>query len=302
MSRSAASNEIVFAATNIASVLICLLAVYVVYRLALYRKIVYRLALYQVLGSLALAFVEVFQIVFINYDAKNRTSGENAYDRACHAIGFLILYSQWVKLLFTCWVTFHLFCFAVLHKNLLKLEALYVVTSLLVPLLVAMVPLLTDAYGINMSIPICYIFKNYSSSGHIDVAAVEKFSLWYGPSMAILLVSSLVMVVIMVSLAYHILRSRPKYGPVSEDDRFWKAFKQLLPLAAFPILFLVFITPVLASSIDIASNPKNPNTALALTARVCISLWSATSGLTLLVHMSVVRFSVSRRQNYNAIQ
>ena len=298
-SHSNVSAEIVFTATNVASVLICILAVFAVYRLALHRKIVYRLALYQVLASLVFAFVEVFQIAFIDYDAENRTFGENAYDRACNAIGFLILYSQWVKLLFTAWVTFHLFCFAVFHKNLRSLEVLYVVTSLLVPLLVAIVPLLTDAYGINTSISVCYIFKNHTSG--IDVAAIEKFSLWYGPSMAILLAASFAMVVIVSSLVYHRLRSRPKYGPVSEHDRFWKAFKQLLPLAAFPILFLVFIIPVLASSIDVANNPVNPNIGLALTARVCISLWSAASGLTLLIHISVVRYSVSRRKTYTAI-
>ena len=53
------------------------------------------------------------------------------YDRACIALGWFSMYSQWMKLLFTVWVTFHLFCFGVLHKNLKKFEVLYVVTSLI---------------------------------------------------------------------------------------------------------------------------------------------------------------------------
>ena len=67
----------------------------------------------------------------------------------CVAVGWMILYAEWMKLLFTIWVTFHLFCFGVLHKNLKKLEVLYVVTSLLVPALIAIVPLVTHAYGLN---------------------------------------------------------------------------------------------------------------------------------------------------------
>ena len=45
------------------------------------------------------------------------------------------------------WVTLHLFCFAVLHKNLTKLEVLYVGTSLLVPVVIGCAPLITKTYG-----------------------------------------------------------------------------------------------------------------------------------------------------------
>ena len=103
--------------TNSVSVLVCLLAAFLVFRLKLHRATVYRLALYQVLSSLALGIAEVFQILFVNY-SKNPV----VYDRVCVAIGWMIVYTQWVKVLFTAWVTFHLFCFAVLHKNFKKYE------------------------------------------------------------------------------------------------------------------------------------------------------------------------------------
>ena len=114
-------NMIVQVICNSASILVCLLASTMMLAFRLYRKVVYRLALYQVLSSLALAFVSVFQIIFINYHTNT-----GAYGRACIAIAWLILYAEWMKLLFTIWVTIHLFFFAVLLKNLKKLEALYV--------------------------------------------------------------------------------------------------------------------------------------------------------------------------------
>ena len=57
----------------------------------------------------------------------------NVYGPDCVAIEWFSFYARWVKLLFTMWVAVHIFCFGVFQKNLKKLEALYVVTSLLVP-------------------------------------------------------------------------------------------------------------------------------------------------------------------------
>ena len=80
----------------------------------------------------SLAMASSMEIVFINHDELLYIHG-----RLCIVVGLLVMYTEWMKLLFTMWVTFHLFCFAVLHKNLKKLEVLYIVTSLLVPALIA---------------------------------------------------------------------------------------------------------------------------------------------------------------------
>ena len=120
------SDRIVFTTAESISVIVCLLAAIVVFALKLHKKVVYRLALYQVLASLAFATVSTLQVIFINFN-----NNPEAYGRVCTAVGWFVVYSFWMKLLFTSWVTFHLFCFAILHKNLKKLEVLYVVTSLL---------------------------------------------------------------------------------------------------------------------------------------------------------------------------
>eukprot|EP00731_Ephydatia_muelleri_P020683 Em0013g410a len=163
-------SHTIIAVTNSVSALVCLLAVILVFRLKLYKKVVYRLALYQVLASLILATVAALQVIVVN-DRKNPI----VYGRVCVAIGWFLMYSQWMKLLFTTWVTFHLFCFAVLHINWKKLEVLYVVTSLLVPTIIAAVPLVTSSYGPSADGVICNIYANNSSAPIERAMSLDAF-------------------------------------------------------------------------------------------------------------------------------
>ena len=61
-------NHVAFAVGNGVSVVVCLLAVILILRLKLHKKLVYRLALYQVLSALVTASVGAMQVVVINYD------------------------------------------------------------------------------------------------------------------------------------------------------------------------------------------------------------------------------------------
>ncbi|KAL5509172.1 hypothetical protein EMCRGX_G004487 [Ephydatia muelleri] len=271
-------NHAVLAVANGVSVLVCLLAAILLCCLKLYKKIVYRLALYQVLSALAMASVVVMQVVFINYDIDKSPI---IYGRICTAIGFLAVYAQWTKLLFTMWVTFHLVCFAVLHKNLKKLEVLYVVTSLLVPALIAIVPLVTHAYGLSPGGNGCYIYANTS------VAFIERLALWDGPTMLMLIAASTAMVVMVTKLTSQV-RRRSKYESITDGDQFMKALKQLLPLAAFPMLFFIFEIPVFILHVY-TFQYSTPKQGIVISAEICLSLWSMASGATVIFHISVSR-------------
>ena len=255
----------------------CLLAAILVLVLKLHKKLVYRLALYQVLSSLLLATVTALQVIFINYN-----ESQTVYLRVCTAVAWFMVYSQWMKLLFTMWVTFHLFCFAVLHKNLQKLEVLYVVTSLLVPAVIAAVPLITHTYGLSPDGAICNIYANSS------VAFIERLALWDGPAMMILLAASTAMLIMMIKLASKVCCRLNSYEPITNGDQFAKALKHLLPLAAFPLLFFIFFIPVLMFHIYVAANSKTSEGVL-ISAVVFYSLWSMASGLTLVIHVTVVK-------------
>ena len=272
---SSVVDVLVITVANSVSVLVCLLAAILVLILRLYKKVVYRLALYQVLASLILATDVILQVILLHYSS--------SYGRECIAMGWVRVYAGWMKLLFTMWVTFHLFCFAVLHKNLKKLEVLYVVTSLLVPAVIACAPLITDTYGRNRDGTECFIYM-YAFN---DIASIERFALWDGPAMIILLAASTAMVVMVIKLTGRVCL-RARYEPITDGDQFWKALKQLLPLAAFPIVFLICEIPIFIYHIY-APTSSMPNMTLEISKSVFISMWSMTSGGTLLIHIIVVK-------------
>ena len=292
MNSSSSSSSTNYVVTNSVSVLVCLLATILVFALKLHRKIVYRLALYQVLAGLILALAQLLQVVMGNY-----MNDPELYDRVCIALGWIGMYSQWMKLLFTVWVTFHLFCFGVLHKNLKKLEVLYVVTSVLAPAVMAAVPLITRSYGYS-PVDGCYI-PAYANNATLKTAIIERFALWDGPAMVILLALSTAMAVMVIKLADKVCW-RLKHEPSSGGDQFWKALKQLLPLAAFPALFLLFIVPVFIYDIYYSFVTPTPDDNLVLSAYIFVILWSMTSGVTLIVHIFVAQLPVCLRHYQSA--
>ena len=266
----------------------CLTAATLVFGFKLHKVVVYRLALYQVLAALAFATVELLQILMINYQ-----DNRDAYGRVCIAIGWFGLYFILVNLLFNMWVTVHLFSFAVLHKNPTKLEPLYVVTSLLVPAAIASVPLATQSYGLSQVDGCNMPVYSSNSTVKLGAAVIERFALWEGPAMSISLTASTAMFVMVIRFAHRVWW-RTNYEPIADNDQYWKAIKQLIPLAFFPIFFFVFIIPYFMYDIYYSFFTPTPNRGLVTFENVSILLWSLSSGLTLNVHIFVSRMCVKK--------
>ena len=106
------------------------------------------------------------------------------------------------------------------------------------------------------------------------------------------------MMIMVTKLACKI-RLRQKTNPITRGrgDHYWKALKQLLPLAAFPILFFFFVIPVFVKGVIAAESLRsNPNESVILAAAVFIAMWAMSSGVALLVHISVARIYCKRRK------
>ena len=291
------SADIIFSATNALSVPVCILAAILVVCLKLHRATVYRLALYQVLASLDVATIQLLEIIFVKYQDEPWPWREAYARRLCIAMAWLQLYSFWLKILFTTWVTFHLFCFGVFHRNMKKLEVLYVMTSLLVPALVCAIPLVTHTYGFS-PVDGCYIpIYEKNNTVELKVSVAEKFALLDAPAMVILLVASIAMIIMLIKLSYRVCW-RMKYEPITggEHDQFREALKQLLPLAAFPIIFFIFIIPVLVYDIFYSFLTPIPNRGLVFTQYIFITFWSLSSGVTLIVHICLAQLPAYCRE------
>ena len=133
------SSVIILGSLSCGAFVTCLVAISCLLHLRLHRQLLYRLASYQVFGSLSHSLFCTLQLIFLNDD-------EPKYS-ACVAIAYLVQTSQFIKLFFSVWVTFHLFCFVILYKNMKKLEPLYVITSLVFPFVFSIIPLTTKSYG-----------------------------------------------------------------------------------------------------------------------------------------------------------
>ena len=123
------------------SFIMCLIAVFLIFCMRLYKYFTYRLAMYQILSSLCLSAVQTSFITLLNYD------GNIYYQIACKSISFLAEYNLWIKLLYTLCLVFHLFCLAVCLKNFRRLEISYVLFSILFPLLLSWIPFIHNSYG-----------------------------------------------------------------------------------------------------------------------------------------------------------
>ena len=267
---SSGEYAFIYTAANATSVVVSLLATLSVCTAKLYKKTVYRLALYQVLSSLL--FSAQFTIQFLIFDKPTKANMD-----MCKAFAFFDLYCGWMKLLFTACVTFHLFRFVVFYKDPKKLEPYYVAFSLIVPALVASVPLVLHGYGPQGFV--CWI-QMYSNGSSNRDGVIEAFALWYVPSMLLLVFVSLTMLVTVVILAH---RAYFRHSWMRSQNT--KALKQLLPLAAFPILYLVFSVPLLLNYV--LHNVTDSDFNMKVIDAACVIGWSLSAGVTVMGHIVV---------------
>ena len=145
----------------------------------------------------------------------------------------LLLGSMVMKLMFTVWIVIHLFALAVFHKKLLRLEPLYVASSLLIPLMVTAVILPIGVVGER------HIISKYACMIE-DIMYIIVFGV-------LVLTSWLIFTMGMV-LCYRACRRRNMV--LSEyDKQHKKALCEMLPLLMYPILFLLLTAPIFALSV-----------------------------------------------------
>ena len=235
------------------SVLLCLATVAVVCKQRLHKTLVYRLAMYQILS--AMEFSIIWIIVFINMFY---------YISVLELVLYAVLMgSSFIKLMFTVWISIHLFALAVFHINLQRLERLYVVSSLLIPLAVTIGLLGTGCRGYSI----------YKSEQIIFIIIF-----------AVLVIVSLLMVVMGTILCHRACRRRNAL--LSEyDKQHKKALREMLPLLLYPIFFLLLATPLFAFAVDIDSYITTASFLFGIVA----PFWSFTTSLLLISHLCVVR-------------
>lgn len=276
--------------TGALSVTVCTVAISLVIFLCLVKHFSYRLALYQVMATLFYSLSMTSVLLLLNYSNDSKFSVVS-----CKAVAFFIDYSMWVKLLFTLWLSFHLFCYVVFLKNFKKLEVLYVCTSIFFPLLHAWIPFIHDTYG--RAGAWCYIrtWKGECANQKYTEGIVEIFVLFYGPIILSLILNFfalLVVVFVLLKRLYHHRNSERRHLTGQKDVKM-QALKQLLPLLAYPVIYLFLLLSPLIDRIYDAIATK-PNYTLTMVHVITGSLMGVFAGLALLIHVCSVRCSCSK--------
>lgn len=275
------------------SIVTCLLSIILVVCLQLHRQFTYRAALYQVVAALLFALGLLLDTIFAILMNSNRYM----YQRPCEFAAFLIQFFFWLKILFVSLIVVHLFLFAIVYKNIRKFEIIYVCSSVIISLVIASVPFATNTYGVAGSW--CWIknWKNDCPSQVLIDGVIEQFSTMYGPGFLLLTVDSAVALTIVLILA---TRSRRTQTSIMSSTRHQhsEALKQIVPLLAYPILFLLLFLPAFANRIY-GATPQKPSTALMFIAVVCIASWGWVAGITLIAHIGVLMWSRRRKVKQN---
>ena len=252
---------------SVISLITCLVTLIQVCVLKLHKTLDYRLALYQVLSAMefSILWIAALSPIYIKSDYLSVV------------INALLLGSMGMKLMFTVWIVVHLFALAVFHKKLLRLEPLYVASSLLTPVIVTAVILPMMLENVCMIEDIMYIIV-----------------------FGVLVLTSWLIITMGTVLCYRSCRRRNL--ELSEyDKQHKKALCEMLPLLMYPILFLLLTAPLFVRSVyDITTSTFGSGFMFS----ICAPLWSFTTSMSLFFHPWVVRhFKKTRLQNNrNALQ
>ena len=285
---------LVFGVTALGSVATCSVAVLIVLCLKppLYKLLIYRLALYQVFASLALSVIDGVALLQLE------TRISRIYS-TCVVSAFLLEYCLWVKLLFVACLTFHLFFFAVFSRNLRKWEPFYIAFSTIFPAVPACIPLATSSYGTARAwcwIPDEKMSQNCTMEFY-KTGSVEEYTLWLGPVTIALALDNIAVVAIFVTLLCRARNKRRRSGHDSEYllsrhsqrlDPNKEAFKQMLPLLTYPVIFFILsLLPLVRRIYEVATH-KN-SFILALLHAILGPSWGFFSALALLAHICIIR-------------
>ena len=275
---------IIIASAGTCSLLFCTLAVVILIALRLYKHLVYRLAMYQMIG----AWLQGLSVclAFMRYGYR---SSLLYYRVSCKFIAFFLQCCVWVKLVFTNWLTFHLFCYIIFFKNFKRLEWLYITSSFVVPLLFNWIPFIHNNYG--MSGPFCFI-RSSREVGCETVkyveGIVEVYVLFYGPAV-IFLTLDLMAIIMMFAVLLQRVYKKSNVDVTSQNECHLQVMKQLLPLSAYPIIDFVLYLLQFGHRVYSTVSGNTFNRDLYYAQSVLYGLSGFFAALALMVHIGTIK-------------
>ena len=277
------------------SVVTAALAVIVVTCILGYCKyFVYRLAVYQVLSSL-------FTSASVALVLAERDEKTVYFNVICQAEAFLLEYTNWVKTLFTLCLSIHLFIYTVYLKNLQRLEYLYIVISLCLPLLQAWVPFIHHNYGLAGAWCFIKSWKDNCAQEKDDEGIIEQFALYFGPMMACVVVCIILCfttIFVMVK-RLHSFSSDHEQLLIESNENVTKkeALKQIIPLLLYPALYSVLMIVSTGRRIHDAVSSDSSNIVIWISGLMGGASYGFLNAILLFCHIAYVYFKKKRKSS-----
>lgn len=163
------------------STLVFLASIVIVPAAKLHRFLVYRLALYQVVSAMLFNIIWFLYLFMSSYLQIFNYISDSQYQIYFNAFLSLSISSALLNLMLTMWVTIHLFALSVLHRNLKKIELVYLGSSTLVAIIIFIIVLST-------------LFNTHGQLDNYQPLQIEEFIIGSVSLLIILLESTLVII------------------------------------------------------------------------------------------------------------
>uniref|UniRef100_A0A1X7TA22 G-protein coupled receptors family 2 profile 2 domain-containing protein n=1 Tax=Amphimedon queenslandica TaxID=400682 RepID=A0A1X7TA22_AMPQE len=246
--------------------------------------------MYQLISTLFFSFVCASELSFISFnDSSNHTL---AWNISCDIVGFFLTIAVNSKFFVTFWLTFHLFAFAVFSKDLRRLEPLYILTSFGIPLLFAWIPFVNNLYGIAGAW--CWI-KNWDCNKKLPLGFTEQYLFLYIPGLLLLFLDLLMIIITVSVLMYQSYCSSSKAQEECDPllqrqvEKQKKAFKEILPLILYPIIFIILFLPSAIHRIYGVIEPGDTRFFLFVLHASTGSSWGLFVGIAIAIHICVLK-------------
>ena len=282
----------VFGGVGVFSTLLCFIALLITCYYRLYKRFVHRLVIYQLLSAIIFSLVCSAELSFLNYDYNDSSMMMKVL---CGAVGFILNVTVGIKFIITFWLTFYLFMFAVFSKDLRHLELLYVITSIGIPLLFDWIPFVNGLYGVAGAW--CWIrnWKGGCPEDKIMLGTIEQYAFLHAPGTVLFLIDLILIIVTIGVLLYRSyccpVKKAAEYDPLLERQakRQKKAFKEILPLMLYPIIFMILFLPSAIQRIYGAIVPETQRYFLYVLQAVTIPGYGLFVGVIVIIHVFIMK-------------
>ena len=218
---------VVSSGSAIVSALCCIFVICLIFLFKKHYFFIQRLILYHCLAALFRAVALIMRFHRLRYNDESK-----ALTYFCAISGFMDQVSLWYLMVDFSVITFTLLMTAVFHKNVARLEGLYIVLIFVLPLTFNWIPFIEDSYG--KSGAWCWIRNlNYDDCSEHKFGSIIQNVLWKVPTYIFLIIMIPVYLLVIGFVARQ--RCCSKGGVTHEQDT--DTLRRTLNEEVWPLLF-----------------------------------------------------------------